>query len=134
MLNYDIKINKLFFENDVLYLKLKTDYPKILIGKNGQVLFDIQRLLTIILSKSASDKFSLDVDINDYKKKKCDYLKELAETIADDVSLSGTAKEMDPMPSYERRIIHMVLSTREDVKTESVGEGENRKIIIRAKS
>jgi len=107
--------------------------PQVLIGKNGETLFEIQRLLKLILKKAvASEKnFYLDIDINEYKKKKREYLKELARMSADEVFLSKEEKELSPMNSYERRIIHSELSLRGDVTTGSIGEGIERRIMIK---
>ena len=74
--------------------------------------------------------FYIDLDINDYKKKKKDYLKELACSIANEVALSKKQKELPPMSAYERRIIHLELAERQDVSTESIGQEPERKVII----
>ncbi len=118
-------------EENAFLIRIKSDEPKILIGKNGQTLMEIQHLLRIILKKKAGEEFSVDLDVNDYKKKKNDYLKDTARTMADEVFLSKQEKALEPMPAYERRIIHMELANRSDVKTESIGEGEERRIVIK---
>ena len=70
------------------------------------------------------------MDINDYKKKKVEYLKNLADCIANEVILTKEKKVLAPMPAYERRIIHAQLSARQDIKTESQGEGIDRCVVI----
>lgn len=120
-------------QENLFSAKIKTDEPKILIGQSGQILMEIQHLLRIIVKKSLEKEVNLDLDINDYKKKKFEYLKDIARSSADEVFLSKSDKELDPMPSYERRIIHMELANRSDVLTESIGEGESRRVVIRAK-
>ena len=74
--------------------------------------------------------FYLDLDINDYKNKKIEYLKNLAKESADEVFLVKKTKTLPPMSSYERRIIHEELSQRQDVTTQSQGEGDNRQVVI----
>ena len=124
-------------KDGALWANIKTDIPQILIGEKGQTLSEIQHLLKLILKKkiitldSEFSNFILNIDINDYKKKKEEYLKELAKEIADEVSLSKKERTLSPMSSYERRIIHMVLVERDDVITESIGEGTERRIIIK---
>lgn len=103
----------------------------ILIGERGQTLFEIQHLLKAILKKKSKENFYLDLDINDYKKKKNVYLRELARTIADEVVLTKQEKELPVMPAAERRIIHLELASRQDITTQSVGQEPNRRIIIR---
>ena len=68
-----------------------------------------------------------------FVKKKMEYLKEIARSAADEVAINKTEKELPPMPPYERRIIHMEIAERTDVKTESVGEEPERRIVISPK-
>lgn len=112
-------------------IKIRTEEARILIGEKGKTLMDIQHLLKIILKKSIKKPFYIDVDINNYKRKKIDYLKETARLVADEVSLSKEEKVLDSMSAYERRIIHMELAGRSDVVTESIGREPERKIIIK---
>jgi len=114
-----------------LPVELKTDNPQILIGEGGQTLIEIQRLLKAILKKKISEPFFIDLDISGYKKKKIEYLKELAKLIADEVALTKKEKSLAPMPAYERRIIHLELVDRQDVVTESIGQEPERRVIIR---
>lgn len=111
-------------------VNLKTEEPQILIGEGGQTLLEIQRLLRAMLKRKISEPFYIDLDINDYKKKKREYLKELALSAADEVALNKKEKTLAPMPAYERRIIHLELAERKDVTTESVGQEPERRIII----
>lgn len=121
-------------KEDTISINLKTEEPQILIGDKGQTLAEIQHLLKMILKKKLSaedERFFIDLDIQDYKKKKTDYLKELARSYADEVSLTKKEKTLYPMTAYERRIIHLELTDRQDVVTESIGEDPERKIIIK---
>jgi spoIIIJ-associated protein len=110
---------------------LKSENPQILIGEKGQTLFEIQHLLKAILKREISENFYLDLDINDYKKKKIEYLKELAKSVADEVSLTKKEKILSPMPAYERRIIHLEIAGRKDVTSESIGKEPERRVVIR---
>lgn len=134
--------NKMTFRVDVeigvpedltIPIEIKTEEPQVLIGKKGETLSEIQRLLKIILKrKIAPEKnFYIDLDINNYKKKKIEYLKELAISTADEVSLSKKEKRLDSMSPYERRVIHIELAERNDIITESEGEGDERKVVIK---
>jgi len=114
-----------------LPINLKTENPQILIGEGGQTLFDIQHLLKAILKRKIAENFYIDLDINDYKKRKIEYLKEIARTVADEVSLTKKEKILSPMSAYERRIIHLELAGRQDVSTESIGQEPERRIVIR---
>jgi len=114
-------------------INIDVDEPQILIGEGGKTLDEIQRLLKVIIKRSikSEELFFIDLDISNYKKKKYQYLKEMARSVADEVSLSKKEKLLPPMSPAERRIIHMELANRTDVVTESVGEEPERKIAIR---
>lgn len=118
--------------NDLtLPINLKTEDPQILIGERGQTLSELQHLLKAILKRKIKENFYIDLDINDYKKKKLDYLKEMARSLADEVALTKKEKILPPMPAYERRIIHLELAGRQDVATESIGKEPERQLVIR---
>jgi|SRR3989344_5030334 len=118
-------------EKNAIELNIELKEPQILIGSNGQTLFELQKVLRIILNKRLSMIFYLKLDINDYKKKKIEYLKNLAQNIANEVSITKEKKVLLPMPAYQRRIIHIELAKRQDIITESEGDRENRCIIIK---
>jgi len=115
---------------DIVNLNIKIKEPQILIGSNGQTLFELERILRIILNKKLGKFFYLELDINNYKKKKIEYLKDLAKNLANEVALTKKSRILSPMPSYQRRIIHIELAQRQDIKTESAGDGADRYIII----
>ena len=112
-------------------IDIKTENPQILIGERGQTLIEIQRLLKAIIKKIIKEDIFVDLDINDYKKKKIEYLKELARSAADEVVLNKKEKILASMPAYERRIVHLELAERKNITTESIGEEPERKIVIR---
>lgn len=116
-----------------LPINLKTEEPQILIGERGQTLAEIQHLLKAVLKRKLGIKelFYIDLDVNDYKKKKNEYLKELARSAADDVTLTKKEKILAPMPAYERRIIHLELADRTDITTESIGQEPERRVAVR---
>jgi spoIIIJ-associated protein len=128
---FEVEIEFLPQKDETVPINLKTDDPQILIGEEGQTLVELQHLLKVILKRKILELFYIDLDINDYKKKKIEYLKELARSIADEVVLTKKEKQLAPMPAYARRIIHLELADRQDVTTESFGQGPERKVIIK---
>ncbi|MBU3918890.1 KH domain-containing protein, partial [Patescibacteria group bacterium] len=112
-------------------VNLKTDEPQVLIGEGGKTLACFQTLLSKVARRKFESPLYLNLDINEYKKKKLEYLKDIARNYADEVSLSKTEKELAPMPAYERRIIHIELKERSDVSTESRGYNLERKVVIK---
>ncbi len=118
-------------EGESFNMNIEAESPQLLIGENGQTLSEIQHLLRLILRKKIGSDIRFDLDVNDYKKKKISYLEELAKSAADEVILTGKEKELSPMPASERRIIHLALSQRQDIVTESRGEGQERRVVIK---
>jgi len=126
-----VEIEVLPEKDQTVPINLKTEEPQILIGEGGQTLTEIQHLLKAILKRKIEENFYIDLDINDYKKKKKEYLKELARSAADEVTLTKKEKILPPMPAYERRIIHLELAERNDVTSESIGKEPERRVVIR---
>jgi len=119
--------------SDVVSLNIKLDEPQILIGQGGQTLSEVQRILRMVLNKKLQKIFYLNIDINNYKSQKIEYLKRLAKDLAQEVVFNKEEKVLFPMPAYERRIIHAELADRTDIATESQGEGQDRHIVIKPK-
>jgi spoIIIJ-associated protein len=126
-------IDSVEFVKEVVNLDITLDEPQIFIGQGGQTLLEIQRLLRMVLNKKEKEVFYVNLDINGYKRKKIEYLKDIAISLADEVFLTKQEKELIPMSSYERRIVHAELARRTDVITESRGEGQERRVVIKPK-
>jgi spoIIIJ-associated protein len=120
-------------EDSTILVDVKADEPQFLIGERGQTLSEIQRLLRAVLRRKAESpaSFYVDVDVNDYKKKKAEYLKEVAQTAADEVAITKKEKELPSMSPYERRVVHTELASRTDVATESIGDEPERRVRIK---
>lgn len=130
-MGFEVEIEIKSLQEKTLSLDLKIADPKILIGERGKTLIEIQRLLRAMIIKKIGEPIFIDLDISDYKKKKYQYLRELARSLADEVALSKTEKILSPMSAAERRIIHLELAERKDVTTESMGEEPDRRVVIR---
>ena len=137
---FEVEIEILPQKDATLPINLEAEDPQILIGDQGQTLAEIQHLLRAILrrafwrdrdKKTEETPLFIDLDINGYKKKKSEYLEELARSAADDVTLMKKEKILAPMSAYERRIIHLALADRPDIITESIGQEPERKIVIK---
>lgn len=130
-MNIDAQIEISVSGAEVLSIDITAEEPQFLIGREGQMLFDIQRVLGAILKRKIKEQFYLDLDINDYKKKKIGYLQETARSLADEVALNRKERYLQPMPAAERRVIHLELAHRTDVTTESIGQEPKRRVVIR---
>lgn len=130
---FDVDVECSLLADETIAVRLKSAEPQVLIGEGGQTLAEMQYILKAVIKRKMNiqDQFFVDLDINDYKKKKVEYLKETVRIVADEVALLQIEKELPPMPAYERRIVHMELAGREDIATESIGEGMERRIAIK---
>jgi spoIIIJ-associated protein len=102
----------------------------ILIGRRGQTLACLQYITRLIVTRQTGYSAPLVLDVNGYKKRRYESLRALARNVADQVERNGNPCTLEPMPAYERRIIHLTLAENPAVTTESVGFGEERKVVI----
>jgi len=113
-----------------LCLNIVGDDLGILIGRRGETLRDLQFLVRLILSRRLGIWPNLVLDVEGYKAKRANILGALASRMADRVRQTGVLMTLEPMPAYERRIIHLTLRDDPDVYTESTGDGDARKVQI----
>lgn len=134
-LGENIKIKEINFndENKTLKINLSSANQRLLIGKNGETLLNLQNILKKIIRKKINTDFYLDLDLNNYKKNRENYLKDLAKRSAEEALILEKEIELEPMPAYERRIIHLEILKERGVESFSIGERDNRRIIIRPK-
>ena len=101
-----------------------------LIGYRGETLNALQTLISSIANKEIEEKVRVILDISGYKDKRKKVLEELADKISKTVIKTGKRVTLEPMPAYERKIIHSRLQGNKKVVTESIGEEPHRKIIV----
>lgn len=102
----------------------------VLIGYHGETISSIQLILALILQGQVKSWHRLTLDINDYRQKRLEDLNGMAEEAVARVVSSGEEIVMPAMGSFDRRIIHLALDQNQAVRTESVGEGRDRRLII----
>jgi spoIIIJ-associated protein len=105
----------------------------LLIGRRGATLAALQYMVNVMLTRKMDSRVLVTVDVEHYHRRREDTLRQLAQRMADRVSRSRRPMTLEPMPANERRIIHLALSEDEDVVTSSVGQGDERKVVIRPK-
>ncbi len=120
--------------NAPIAFDIKGDDLGILIGWHGQTLSCLQYVVRLIVAKQTETWPSIIIDVGGYKQRRCEALQALARRIAGQVEAKGEPFTLEPMPAYERRIVHLTLADHPDVTTQSVGEGEARKVVIEPKS
>ena len=126
--NYEIKRN----ENQI-NLVIKGDEMKHLIGYKSKTIEAFQSLLNSMLQREDEEYAKVFVEINDYKKKKEEKLRKLANKMAANCVKFRRPIRLEPMSAYERLIIHRELADRTDVETESIGEEPKRRVVIKRK-
>ena len=102
----------------------------ILIGRRGQTLSCLQYVVRLIVGHQTEDWVPIIIDVEGYKQRRYEALRALARRMAEQVKLERTPFTLEPMSAYERRIIHLTLAEHLDVTTQSIGEGEARKVVI----
>lgn len=121
--------------NDEYYITVEIigENTNTLIGYRGETLNALQTLLSSIANKEIEEKVRVILDISGYKDKRKKVLEELADKISKTVIKTGKKVTLEPMPAYERKIIHSRLQNNKKVTTESVGEEPHRKIVVELK-
>lgn len=119
----------------VLYVKLtKTEIP-LLIGFKGETLKALQHILRLLVLKELGEESpTIILDIEDYRKREEEKLKEYIKRVALIVKETNRAEALKPMSSYKRRLVHLAVSEIPGVESESFGEEPERRIIIKPKS
>ncbi|WP_236823054.1 RNA-binding cell elongation regulator Jag/EloR [Bhargavaea massiliensis] len=113
-----------------LEFRLESGKAAMLIGKRGQTLNALQQLVQVVANSYAKQFLVVSVDVGDYRAKRAETLKVLADRKADQAVRTGARVALEPMPASERKIIHHALSDRFDVDTHSEGKEPHRHIVI----
>jgi len=102
----------------------------VLIGRRGEKLASLQHLVNLIVAKREGQWHRISVDVENYRGRREEQLRDVAERAAKRVVQSGKIIQLEPMPAVERRIVHMALVENPKVRTQSVGVEPNRRIVV----
>ncbi len=102
----------------------------VLIGRRSETLASFQYVASLIVGKETGQFIQLNIDVEGYRARREKQLVQMAKRMAEQVIKTGKRQTLEPMPSEERRIIHIALREHPDVKTESTGEEPYRKVMI----
>lgn len=105
-----------------------------LIGRKAETINALQFITSLIVGRELGRWVPLQIDVQNYRKRREDELRKLARRIADQVASTGRNQALEPMPPNERRIIHLELRDHPDIETESEGEDPKRKVVVRGKN
>lgn len=127
-LEYTVKI-----ENNEILVDIKGEDCGSLIGYRGETLNAMQTIIASIANKKVKDRIKVIVDIQNYREKREKSLTELAEKVSKTVLKNGKNITLEPMTAFERKVIHSALQQNTKVETYSIGEGNNRRVVIAKK-
>ena len=114
-------------------IKIFSDHNAVLIGRNGSTIQALQTIVRQIIYNEINQNISIILDVENYKEKKIKNIEYLAKKTAREVAKTKVEAKLDSMNSYERRIVHSILSDDKYVYTESIGEEPNRCVVIKPK-
>ncbi|OHX56868.1 protein jag [Planococcus salinarum] len=109
---------------------LESEKVAMLIGKRGHTLNSLQQLAQLVANKHAKGFIMVELDAENYRERRQETLEQLADRMADKAIRTGSRVQFEPMPSYERKVIHQALSRRLDIDTFSEGKDPNRYLVI----
>jgi spoIIIJ-associated protein len=121
---------EVFLKEGVLYLEIKGDQEGILIGKHGRTLESLQLLINRMVNKRLENARRVILDIDDYQKRRTDSMAQMAQRLGEKAKKTGHSLTVGPFNAHDRRIIHVTLKEDPSLKTESLGEGELKKVKI----
>ena len=117
-------------KNYILYVEIKGNAAGTLIGYRGETLNSMQTILSTIGNREFNSKIRIILDIENYRQKREKTLEELAQKVSKTVLKTGKSITLEPMSAYERKIIHSKLQDNNKIETHSIGEGDNRRVVI----
>lgn len=117
-----------------VFVFIETEDAGKLIGRNGETLQALQLLVNQIISRQIEDSKRVIIDVADWRRGKEEELAHKAREWAQKVIDSKKEMELEPMPSWQRRIVHMTIQETDGVESESFGEGAERHLVIKPAS
>ncbi|MGZ3567981.1 MAG: Jag family protein [Thermodesulfobacteriota bacterium] len=119
-----------FLREGALHLEIRGDQESILIGKHGRTLEALQMLIGRMVNKRLKSAIRVTLDIDDYRKRRADSMTQMAHRMGEKAKSTGRQQTAGPFNAHDRRIVHVALKEDPFLRTESLGEGELKKIKI----
>lgn len=117
-------------EESPLVLEVQGQDTNVLIGRRGETLAALQHITRLIVGREMAGRVRLVVDVEGFKARREKSLRRLAQRVAEQAIRTDRTVTLEPMPPHERRIIHVALRDHPRVTTQSIGEGDRRKVTI----
>lgn len=128
----NIKSTVNVYEDEKIFtVKVKSNDNRVLIGKDGKNMSAIQLMVRQVVRNMTKFNVKINLDISNYREKKERYFESDIKKIINEVLASKTNTKLDPMNSYQRRLVHNVANNYYNIETESVGEEPNRCVTIK---
>lgn len=121
-------------ENDAFKVVISGEKLNYLIGFRGESLFAIQYLLSQIYFRNYNEWKHIDIDISGYKESRKEKIEDIVRGYIDKVRFLNHDVELPPMNPSERRLVHMFVADYDDIETESIGEGAQRRVVLKKKN
>jgi spoIIIJ-associated protein len=118
-------------QGDMCVYNIVTPDSGMMIGRNGEHLQALNHVVSLMVSRKSKAQVRFNLDVNNYRQNELNEMKAEVRKTADDVLKSKVSQELRPMTSYERLVVHNLLTDDIEVETESVGEGKERRIVIK---
>jgi len=132
-MGFDIQIESKV-RDGILSVTIHSDNNKVLIGRDGRNMQALSTIVKQIVQNELGVYYKFNLDVGEYKLKQQKRLEMMAKKVAREVAKSKVEVKLDPMNSYERRVIHNILNDDRYVYTESVGEEPNRCVVIKIRN
>jgi spoIIIJ-associated protein len=121
-------------ENGVFHVNIKTKEASTIIGRFGETIRSLQKILEVILYKTFGQSIEVLVNVNDFRQKQKEKLENLVESLVKKVEETGQEQTVNNLSSYERKIIHQLVAKKyPNLTSYSTGEGRLRKLVIAKK-
>lgn len=114
-----------------IYMELEGEKIAMMIGKRGQTLNSLQYLAQLRVNRESDVFYTVMLDAEGYRSRRKDTLQNLAHRLAEKAIRTNQEVKLEPMPSYERKIIHSALQNNKKVETDSAGNDPRRHVVIR---
>jgi len=126
-------------DGKTIWFSVEVEHPRFFIGRDGEGVFALNYLIKRIIEAKTPNKERPEgfqgpivlIDINGFQKKRRENVRAIAHMMAERARYFKSNIEVDPMPAFERRIVHEFLANETDLKTESTGEGASRHVVIK---
>jgi spoIIIJ-associated protein len=133
LLNFDpayaVELSRV--EEDRIEVEVFGGDPGKIIGRNGRTLHALEYVTNAVMNREEGQNVRVNIDVGGYKRRRDERLRDQARRVSGEVQKTGESVELEPMSAAERRVIHLVLADDPYVKSESTGEGRNRRVVIK---